>query len=71
MIVTTVGGLEEDIMKAHNEEFIIGSFHSDDIELNEKGINRVGNLYIPNESYVKFEDLVKPMLTEVYKKKKE
>ena len=70
VIVTTVGGLEEDIMKAHGEEFIVGDFHSDDIELHEKGINRVGNLYIPNEAYIKFEDLMKPMLTEVYKKKK-
>ena len=70
VIVTTVGGLEEDIMKAHGEEFIVGDFNSDDIELHEKGINRVGNLYIPNESYIKFEDLMKPMLTEVYKKKK-
>ena len=70
VIVTTVGGLEEDIMKAQGEEFIVGDFHSDDIELNERGINRVGNLYIPNESYIKFEDLMKPMLTEVYKKKK-
>ena len=70
VIVTTVGGLEEDIMKAHGEDFMVGDFHSDDIELHEKGINRVGNLYIPNESYIKFEDLMKPMLTEVYKKKK-
>ncbi|MBT4730629.1 deoxyhypusine synthase family protein [Candidatus Woesearchaeota archaeon] len=69
VIVTTVGGLEEDIMKSQGTEFIVGDFNSDDLELNEKGINRVGNLYIPNESYIKFEDLMKPMLTEVYKKK--
>jgi|TARA_Y100000310_G_scaffold343159_1_gene449489 deoxyhypusine synthase len=70
MIVTTVGGLEEDIMKAHNEDFIIGDFSSDDLELYEKGINRVGNLYIKNESYVKFENLIKPMLLKIYEKKK-
>ena len=69
VIVTTVGGLEEDIMKSQGIDFIVGDFNSNDIELNEKGINRVGNLYIPNESYIKFEDLMKPMLTEVYKKK--
>ncbi|NYT19880.1 MAG: deoxyhypusine synthase family protein, partial [Methanosarcinales archaeon] len=44
VIVTTVGGLEEDIMKATGEDFQIGSFQTDDVELHEKGINRVGNL---------------------------
>ncbi|MCK5107622.1 MAG: deoxyhypusine synthase family protein, partial [Nanoarchaeota archaeon] len=43
VIVTTAGGLEEDIMKAHGEKFPIGSFNSDDVELHEQGINRVGN----------------------------
>ncbi|MBT4334330.1 deoxyhypusine synthase family protein [archaeon] len=68
-IVTTVGGLEEDIMKAHGEEFIIGNFATDDIELNEKGINRVGNLFIKNESYSRFEDLINPIIKDIYKKK--
>src|SRR3989338_5531592 len=40
ILVTTVGGLEEDIMKAHGEKFIIGDFNSDDVELYEKGVNR-------------------------------
>ena len=53
-IVTTVGSIEEDIMKAHGEKFIIGKFNSDDVSLYEKGINRVGNLFISNESYMKF-----------------
>lgn len=70
VIVTTVGGIEEDIMKAKGERFMIGSFETDDVELHEKGINRVGNLFINNESYMKFEDLVKPMLDILYKKQK-
>ncbi len=70
IIVTTVGGLEEDIMKAHGERFFVGDFSSDDIELHEKGINRVGNLHIRNESYMKFEDTIGSMLKEVYKKEK-
>lgn len=69
-IVTTVGGIEEDIMKANGEEFIIGKFNSDDTALYEKGINRVGNLFIRNESYVKFENLMKPTLSKLYAKKK-
>src|SRR3990172_7592544 len=41
VIVTTVGGIEEDIMKAAGEDFIIGKFKADDVELYEKGVNRV------------------------------
>ena len=70
VVVTTVGGLEEDIMKANNEDFVIGSFGSDDVELYEKGVNRVGNLYIRSESYAKFEDLMKPYLKKIYSKQK-
>jgi len=70
VIVSTAGGLEEDIMKATGEEFIIGDFFSDDVELHEKGVNRVGNLYITSESYANFEDLLAPMLKKVYEKKK-
>jgi len=70
MIVTTVGAVEEDIMKAKGEKFIIGDFYSDDIELHEKGINRVGNLYIKNESYCRFEDTMKPILKQLYDKQK-
>ena len=69
VIVTTVGGLEEDIMKATGEKFIIGDFHSDDIALHEKGVNRVGNLFVTTESYCKFEDTIAPMLGKLYEKK--
>ena len=70
VVVTTVGGIEEDIMKAHKEDFVIGDFNSNDVELYEKGVNRVGNLFIRSESYAKFEDLMKPYLKDIYSKKK-
>jgi deoxyhypusine synthase len=66
-IVTTAGSIEEDIMKATGEKFIIGRYSADDVELHEKGTNRVGNLYITNESYCNFESLMLPMLDELYK----
>lgn len=69
VIVTTIGGIEEDIMKAHGEKFIMGSFHTDDFESHEKGLNRVGNIFIDNQSYMKFEDLVMPMLKKLYDQK--
>tara|TARA_Y100000310_G_scaffold281663_1_gene302282 strand:- start:9777 stop:10724 length:948 start_codon:yes stop_codon:yes gene_type:complete len=70
VIVTTAGAIEEDIMKALGEKFEIGSFHSDDVALHEKGENRVGNLIIRNESYMKFEDWIIPILEKLYNKKK-
>jgi deoxyhypusine synthase len=70
VIVTTVGGIEEDIMKASGEQFKIGRFGSDDVELHEQGINRVGNLLINNESYMNFEDWLNPILQTLYNKKK-
>ncbi|MFW6231161.1 MAG: deoxyhypusine synthase family protein [Nanoarchaeota archaeon] len=69
-IVTTVGGLEEDIMKATGETFSIGTFASDDVELHEKGINRVGNLFINNQSYMNFEDRIAPYFKKLYEKQK-
>lgn len=68
VIVTTVGGLEEDIMKATGEDFQIGSFQTDDVELHEQGINRVGNLLIKTESYMNFESLVDRILKKLYEK---
>jgi deoxyhypusine synthase len=70
VIVTTVGGIEEDIMKANGEKFSIGNFSSDDVELHEKGINRIGNLLIKNESYMNFENYITPILDKLYTKKK-
>jgi deoxyhypusine synthase len=67
VIVTTVGSIEEDIMKAMGEKFILGSFKADDEELYEKGQNRVGNIYITNESYSEFENKMQDILSELYK----
>jgi deoxyhypusine synthase len=70
VIVTTSGSIEEDIMKSFGEEFEIADFNADDIQLHENGENRVGNLLIKTESYMKFEDKMSEFLSEIYKKKK-
>jgi len=69
VVVTTVGAIEEDIMRALGEKFVIGKFSSDDVELHEKGTNRVGNLLVGNESYAKFEDYMRGVLNKLYEKK--
>ncbi|MBW2988860.1 deoxyhypusine synthase family protein [Candidatus Woesearchaeota archaeon] len=70
IIVTTAGGIEEDMMKASGERFKIGNFSSDDVELHEKGVNRVGNIFVNNESYMRFEDRMMPILGELYARKR-
>lgn len=70
VVVTTVGAIEEDIMRAFGEKFIIGDFTADDMELHERGSNRVGNLLVTNQSYEKFEDIVNGMLKKLYEKEK-
>lgn len=70
VVCTTVGAVEEDIMKATGEKFILSSFKADDQELYERGENRVGNILITNESYAKLEGNMQGYLLELYKKKK-
>ena len=70
ILVTTSGSIEEDIMKAMGENFKLSSFYADDTKMHEEGENRVGNLSIRNESYMKFEDKMSEMLEKIYLKKK-
>lgn len=70
VIVTTSGSIEEDIMKAVGEEFEISSFNADDVYMHEKGENRIGNLLIRNESYMKFEDKMSEYIKKIYEKQK-
>jgi len=70
ILVTTSGSIEEDIMKAIGEEFEISNFYADDTALHERGENRIGNLLIRNESYMKFEDMMNDFLGKIYVKRK-
>ncbi|KAJ1311539.1 hypothetical protein OPQ81_010023 [Rhizoctonia solani] len=60
-IVTTAGGIEEDFIKCLSPTYL-GDFHLDGAELRRKGMNRIGNLVVPNDNYCKFEDWVTPIL---------
>jgi deoxyhypusine synthase len=45
-----------------------GDFLMDDADLHRKGINRLGNILIPNESYgIVLEQKMQPILDEIYK----
>lgn len=60
-IVTTAGGIEEDFIKCLGNTYM-GSFSSVGADLRKKGMNRIGNLVVPNANYCAFEDWVVPIL---------
>ena len=69
-LVTTGGGIEEDIMKCLAPHYM-GDFELRGAELRKKGINRIGNLLVPNNNYCKFEDWMRPILDEMLREQKE
>lgn len=70
ILVTTSGSIEEDIMKSFGEKFELSNFYADDTAMYERGENRIGNLLIRNESYMKFEDKMNEFLSRIYEKQK-
>jgi len=69
-IVTTAGGVEEDIMKCIRPHYV-GSFELKGSELRVKGINRLGNLLVPNLNYCSFEEWVMPLLNRMHDEQEE
>jgi deoxyhypusine synthase len=71
-IVTTCGTLDHDLARAYGGEYFHGSFELDDTKLHKSGINRLGNILIPNESYgIILEKKMNPILEELAKQKSE
>lgn len=63
-IVTTAGGVEEDFIKCLADTYL-GDFKLKGSDLRKQGVNRLGNLLIPNDNYCKFEDFVMPVLEQM------
>jgi len=69
-IVTTAGGIEEDLMKCFQPTFM-GDFKLDGRTLRKKGINRIGNLLVPNKNYCEFEDWLTPIIEKMHNEQDE
>jgi deoxyhypusine synthase len=66
VIITTCGTLDHDLARVW-KKYYHGDFLMDDAELHRKGINRLGNILIPNESYgIVLEEKMQPILEELY-----
>ncbi len=70
-LITTVGGVEEDILKTI-KPFLVGDFKKiDGKTLRKNGVNRIGNIYVPNDRYIEFEKLMNQFLQKLFVKQKE
>eukprot|EP00758_Cryptobia_borreli_P020292 Tbor_TRINITY_DN9943_c0_g1::TRINITY_DN9943_c0_g1_i1::g.17696::m.17696/K00809/DHPS, dys; deoxyhypusine synthase len=63
--VSTAGGVEEDIIKCLGET-ILGDFALPGNHLRQMGLNRVGNLLIPNNNYCSFEKFLTPVIEKLH-----
>ncbi|MEM4295846.1 MAG: deoxyhypusine synthase [Candidatus Anstonellales archaeon] len=57
-IITTAGAIDHDVIKSFIG-YEIGSFYENDAALHKKGINRIGNILVKNDRYVKLEQICK------------
>lgn len=65
VVVTTAGGVEEDLVKCLAPTYK-GEFSLPGAALRAKGLNRIGNLLVPNDNYCKFEDWIIPIFDQMF-----
>lgn len=70
VLVTTAGGVEEDLIKCLGHTYM-GDFSLQGRELRMKGLNRIGNMLVPNSNYCKFEDWIMPILDDMFREQQE
>ena len=68
-IVTTAGGIEEDFIKCLGKTYL-ADYNLDGADLRRRGMNRIGNLIVPNDNYCKFEDWLMPILDTMLEEQK-
>jgi deoxyhypusine synthase len=67
VVVTTCGTLDHDLARSWRS-YYQGSFYMDDVELHRRGVNRLGNILVPNESYgLIIEEKMQELLTELWR----
>ena len=70
VIITACGTLDHDLARCW-KDYYRGSFIMDDIKLHEQGVNRLGNVLVPSESYgTIIEQKIQTLLHELYDESK-
>ncbi len=66
VVITTCGMLDHDLARTA-EHYFHGEFEMDDAALLDEGVNRLGNVLVPNESYgIVLEKIMQPILQELW-----
>jgi len=66
VVITTCGTVDHDLARTWRD-YYHGSFEMDDAALHRLGVNRLGNVLVPNESYgIVLEKKVQPILEELW-----
>ncbi len=55
VLITTSGSVAEDVIKTE-KPFKMGDWDADEAELRERGVNRLGNIFVPSDRYVWLEE---------------
>lgn len=72
VVITTGGTFDHDLARAWGGSYFEGSFELDDEMLHKIGVNRLGNILIPNSSYgIILEKRMLPILKQISKGKEE
>lgn len=69
VLICCAGGIEEDFLKTFGD-FALGDFNVSGKLLNDQGINRIGNIFVTNDFYAKFEIEMHKILDVCYNKSK-
>lgn len=69
-IVASAGGIEEDLIKCLAPTYM-GEFSLPGKGLRDQGMNRIGNLLVPNDNYCKFEEWIVPVLDKILEEQQE
>ena len=65
VIITTSGSLAEDVIKTELP-FKMGRWDADEAALRERGINRLGNIFVPSDRYVWLEEYLYEFFDEFF-----
>ena len=70
VVITTCGTLDHDMARCWRD-YYRGSFIMNDSKLHQKGVNRLGNVLVPNDSYgIIIEQKIQALLQDLYKEGK-
>ncbi|MDD3792363.1 MAG: deoxyhypusine synthase [Candidatus Bathyarchaeota archaeon] len=70
VIITTCGTLDHDVARCW-KDYYKGSFVMSDSKLHQEGVNRLGNVLVPNDSYgIIIEEKIQKMLNDLYQEGK-